>query len=252
MLCQNFPEENGMAVMNWTNNEGVAIITMTNVENRQNLVFSQSLNAILDEIVADPSVNALILTSNDEKNFSQGIDVEWIMARFQQNDLEALTKFMFGMNDVFKKLMTIPVPTIAGINGHAFGNGAILSCACDFRFMRSDRGFFCFPEVNLGIPFRSGMNAFLKKAVPMYKLAEMQLTGNRYGAVELETHHIIVKACAGVDELMKEALAFAKTFQKKRGIFSEIKKRLYQDIVDTIDAEDPAGITGISSLMIAD
>jgi enoyl-CoA hydratase/carnithine racemase len=80
----------------------------------------------------------------------------------------------------------------------------------------------------------------------------MQLTGNRYGAVELETHHIIVKACAGVDELMKEALAFAKTFQKKRGIFSEIKKRLYQDIVDTIDAEDPAGITGISSLMIAD
>ena len=238
--------------MNWTNNEGVAIITMTNGENRQNLVFSQSLNAILDEIAADRSVNALILTSNDEKNFSQGIDVEWIMARFQQNDLGALTEFMFGMNDVFKKLMTIPVPTIAAINGHAYGNGSILSCACDFRFMRSDRGFFCFPEVNLGIPFRSGMNAFLKKAVPMYKLAEMQLTGNRYGAGELEAHHIIVKACAGVDDLMKEAITFARTFQKKRGIFSEIKKRLYQDIVDTINAEDPAGITGISSLMIAD
>ena len=82
-----------MAVMNWTNNEGVAIITMTNGENRHNLVFSQSLNAILDEIAADQTVNALILTSNDEKNFSQGIDVEWIMARFQKNDFGALTEF---------------------------------------------------------------------------------------------------------------------------------------------------------------
>ena len=228
--------------MNWTKNDSVAIITMTNGENRQNLVFSQELNAMLDEVVADQSVNAVIITSNDEKNFSQGIDVEWIMNKLQSKDVGPVDEFILGMNEVFKKLLTMPIPTIAAINGHAFGNGSILSCSCDFRFMRADRGFFCFPEVNLGIPFRNGMNAFIKKAVPMYKLVEMQLTGNRYGAPELEKHHIIVKSCANHEELMAESLAFARNFQKGREIFGEIKKRLHKEIVVAIDTGDPATI----------
>jgi enoyl-CoA hydratase/carnithine racemase len=240
-----------MAIMTWTKNESVAILTMTNGENRHNLVFARTLNAMLDEIIADKSVNSLIITSSDEKNFSQGIDVEWILSKLQNKDIASINDFINGMNEVFKKLLTAPVPTIAAINGHAFGNGSVMSCAFDFRFMRSDRGYFCFPEVNLGIPFRYGMNAFIKKAIPLYKLTEMQLTGNRYGATELEKHHILMKACANNDELMSEAIAFAHTFQKKRGIFGEIKKRLYKDIINIIDTGDPA-ITGTESLMISD
>jgi len=204
--------------------ETVAIITMTNGENRQNLEFSKTLSMMLDEIEADKSVYALVITSNDEKNFSQGIDVQWIMEKMQQNDHQPVIDFINEMDHVFKKLLLYPVPAIAAINGHAFGNGSILSCACDFRFMRSDRGFFCFPEVNIGIPFRLGMNAFVKKAIPMYKLSEMQLTGNRYTAPELEQHHIIVKACANQEELMSTAITFAKPF-RKNGAYSVNSKK---------------------------
>ncbi|OHD69628.1 MAG: enoyl-CoA hydratase [Spirochaetes bacterium RBG_16_49_21] len=241
-----------MAIMTWTKDDAVAIITMCNGANKQNLDFSNTLNAVLDEIIADKSACAIIITSNDEKNFSQGIDVDWIAARLQNKELQPVQDFINGMNEVFKKLLLAPVPTIAAINGHAYGNGSIMSCACDFRFMRSDKGFFCFPEVNLGIPFRYGMNAFIKKAVPQYKLMEMQLTGNRYTAPELEQHHIIVKACANAEELMKEAISFAKTFQKKRGIFGEIKKRLHEEIVRIIDTADPPLTGERSSLMITD
>jgi enoyl-CoA hydratase/carnithine racemase len=241
-----------MPIMTWAKDETVAILTMTNGENKQNLDFAQTLNAMLDEIIADKSVTALIITSNDEKNFSQGIDVEWILARLQKKECQPVNDFISGMDRVFKKLLLYPVPVIAAINGHAYGNGSIMSCACDFRFMKADRGFFCFPEVNLGIPFRHGMNAFIKKAVPMYKLSEMQLTGNRYGAPELETHHIILKACANKEELMTEALAFAKTFQKKRGIFGELKKRLYRDIIEIMDAPDAPMLSENSSLNISD
>ena len=224
-----------MSIMTWTKDETVAILTMNNKENKQNLVFAQTLNAMLDEIIADKSVTALVITSNDEKNFSQGIDVEWILAKLQKKDYQPVNDFISGMDSVFKKLLLYPVPVIAAINGHAYGNGSIMSCACDFRFMTSDRGFFCFPEVNLGIPFRPGMNAFIKKAVPLYKLSEMQLTGNRYTAQELEAHHVILKACDDKGDLMVKALAFAKTFQKKRGIFGELKKRLYKDIIEIMD-----------------
>lgn len=228
-----------MSIVKWGKDENVAILTMTNGENRQNLDFARAMNKAIDEIIADETVQSLVLTSSDEKNFSQGVDVEWLGGRFQAKELQPIKDFLYGMNDVFKKLIVVPIPTIAAINGHAFGNGAILSCACDFRFMRGDRGFFCFPEVNIGIMFFPGMNAFCKKAIPYQKFQEMQFSGNRYTAAELESHQIIRKACASKEELMSESMAFAKTFQKKRGIFGEMKKRMYKDIVEIMEKEDP-------------
>jgi enoyl-CoA hydratase/carnithine racemase len=236
--------------MHWTKDETVAIITMTNGENRQNLEFATTLNAMLDEIIADQSVTALIITSNDEKNFSQGIDVQWIMEKMQNNDHKPVVDFINEMDNVFKKLLLYPVPVIAAINGHAFGNGSIVACACDFRFMRSDRGFFCFPEVNINIPFRLGMNAFVKKAIPLHVLSQMQFSGNRYTAPELEQHHIIVKACANQEELMSTAITFAKTFQKKRGIFGELKKRLYADIIKVLESDFMPSTGKINSLVV--
>jgi enoyl-CoA hydratase/carnithine racemase len=223
-----------MPIMTWIKDETVAIITMTNGENRQNLEFAKTLNAMLDEIIADKSISALIITSNDEKNF------------------QPVTDFINEMDNVFKKLLLYPVPVIAAINGHAFGNGSIISCACDFRFMRSDRGFFCFPEVNIGIPFRWGMNAFVKKAIPLHILSQMQFTGNRYTAPELEKHNIIVKACANQEDLMASATAFAKTLQKKRGILGEMKKRLYSDVIKVLDSDFMPPSAKIDSLMMSD
>lgn len=241
-----------MAIMTWIKDETVAIITMSNGENRQNLEFAQTLKAMLDEIIADKSITALIITSNDEKNFSQGVDVNWIMEKMQKNDHQPVRDFINEMDIVFKTLVLYPVPVIAAINGHAFGNGSILSCACDFRFMRSDRGFFCFPEVNIGIPFRWGMNAFMKKAIPLHILSQMEFTGNRYTAPELEKLNIIVKACASQEDLMAQAIAYAKTLQKKRGILGKIKERLYSDIVKVLDDDHMPPSTNIDVLVVAD
>jgi len=238
-----------MAVVFWKKDETVAVIKMNNDQNLQNLEFAQEMNTALDEAVADPEIKAIVLTSAVEKFFSNGIDVQWLGERFTAQDFQVIKDFCYGMNDVFRKLLLAPVPTIAAINGHAFGNGAILSCACDFRFMKSDRGFFCFPEVDLGIPFLPGMDAFVDKAVPQYKLNELKLTGRRSTAPELETHHVIEKACDNAEHLMKETLAFAKSFQKKRGIFGEHKRRMYKHIIAVMDTEDPEYIDSLNLMV---
>jgi len=227
-----------MALAEWKKDETVAILTMTGGENRNNLNFANEMMKNLDEILADKTVTALVLTSGDEKNFCQGVDVQWLMERFGAKDMQSIKDFMYRMNDVFRTLLLYPMPVIAAINGHAFGNGAILSCACDFRFMRSDRGFFCFPEVDLGIPFLPGMIAWVRKAIPQHAFHEWKYTGRRVTAAELEKNHVIQKACANQEELMKETLAFAKTFVKKRGIFGEMKKRMHKHIVDIMANED--------------
>ncbi len=231
--------------------EGVAIIYMDKGENLQDLDFANSLNAVLDEAVADQQTRAIVLTSSDSKFFSNGIHVQWLGERFAAKEFQAIRDFCYGMDEVFKKLLLAPVPTIAAINGHAFGNGAIITCACDFRFMKSDRGFFCFPEVDLGIPFLPGMDAFIEKAIPFWKFNELKLTGRRATAPELEAHHVIEKACGNAGHLMDETMVFAKSFNKKRGIFAEHKKRMHGRIIEVIDRENPKHIDAVN-LMVSE
>ena len=227
-----------MAIIEWEKNESVATITMCNGPNRQNLEFVKQMNDCFDKIEADKEIFAIILTSTDEKNFSQGIDIEWLGQKMQDQDFDSIKSFMYGINDIFKRILFMPLPVIAAINGHAFGNGAMLACTCDFRFMKKDRGFFCFPEVDISIPFLPSMITFVRKAIPEYKFNEMILSGKRVGAQELCDSHVIVKASADKEELNRDTMDFARTFMKKRGIFGELKKRMHKDIIRIMETED--------------
>ena len=235
-----------MAIVDWIKDESVAVIRMINNTNKQNLEFAVQMHQILDDILEDMSICSIIITSSDEKNFSQGVDVDWLTQKFNGQDFDSIKSFLYGMNNIFKRILLMPMPVIAAINGHAFGNGAVLACACDFRFMRNDKGFFCFPEVDLGIAFLPGMIDFIRKAIPEYKFNEMKLSGRRVTAVELEKHHIIEKASQNQEELMQDALNFAKGFKKNRPIFGELKKRMYKKTIDVIDSEDPKIIDSLT------
>jgi len=234
-----------MAVIEWDKDNSIAVVTMCNGANKQNREFAEQLNQCFDEILEDKTIFSIILTSSDEKNFSQGIDIEWLGLKMQNKDFEGIKSFMYGMNNIFKRILLMPIPVIAAINGHAFGNGAILSCACDFRFMKKDKGFFCFPEVDVSIPFLPGMIAFVRKAVPEYQFNEMLLSGKRMTAESLEASHVIMKACDNQETLMTEAMTFAGTFMKKRGIFQELKKRIHKEAVHVMDTQDPVFIDSL-------
>ena len=72
----------------------------------------------------------------------------------------------------------------------------------------------------------------------MYKFEEMQYSGKRATAEECEAHHIIMKACHA-DDLMNEALSFAKSLNKHREVIAEMKRRAYKDILHVPDVDDP-------------
>ncbi|MFW6240459.1 MAG: enoyl-CoA hydratase/isomerase family protein, partial [Thermodesulfobacteriota bacterium] len=206
-------------------------------ENRFNPDFLSAFIETLDAIEMNTDAATLIVHSAHEKIFSNGIDLEWLVPIIQKGDVETAKAFFHQLNQLFRRTVTSPLITVAAITGHAFAGGAIWSCAFDFRFMRSDRGYFCFPEVDLGIPFLPGMLALLKKAIPMATLERMHHLGVRLTAEECERERIVLKA-AHIDALMDDARAFAGEIRKKRAVVAEMKQRFYKDVLHAIDVED--------------
>ncbi len=217
----------------------VAVLTMDNGENRFNMDSLDEFLAVLDAIEKETEAGALVITSAHEKVFSNGIDLEWLMS--VTGDPQLVKDFCYKLNELLTRMVLFPMPTVAAINGHAFAGGAIFACCFDFRFMRSDRGFMCFPEVDLGIPFWPGMVAITEKALPQPLLNEMYYLGRRVPAEELERRGAISRACS-LEELLPTAVEFAKLNIKKRGIYGAMKARLNGSIVKTIQDEDPAVI----------
>lgn len=227
-----------MAILDYQTDGKTALITMTNGANQQNLDFANTMLAALERAEADKAVRAVVITSNDEKNWSQGVDLNWLMGAQQAGDEASIRAFMLGMNKVFAKLLTLHVPTIAAITGHAFGNGAMMACACDFRFMRADRGYFCFPEIDISIPFLPSMIAYIRKAIPEHRFNEMALSGRRVTAEELAREHIISAALPDADATLKAAMEYAASFNKSPAIYGEQKRRMHKAIVDKMAQED--------------
>ena len=231
-------------------NEGkVAIISMDNGKNANNLEFAQQLLGLLKQVEEEKTNKALILTSSDEKNWSQGIDVMWLMSSIQGGKKDDVKAFLSTMDEVYTYMMQYPMPIIAAMNGHTFGNGIVIAAACDFRFMRSDKGYICFPEVDMNIPFVPGLIDVILKAIPKYKFNDMILTGRKLGAVEMAEANFIDRTFDTVDSLNAGALEFAKTFSKSRAIFAEHKRRLHKPVLDALAEKNPPVIEAMKILL---
>ena len=214
--------------------EQVAVLTMNSGENRFNFPFFEAFHEALDEIEHKTDANTLVVKSSHEKIWSNGIDLDWLIPAAEKEGPELREKFLAELFRLMKRVLTYPMLTVAAITGHAFAGGAFLSFAHDFRFMRSDRGWICMPEVNIGMTLGPVFLALSKRAVPAYMLEEMQFTGKRLTAQECVEHHIVRKACPP-DDLMAEALSFAKTLDKDRELIGKMKLETHQEIIAIID-----------------
>ena len=131
--------------------EFIDTIAVWNFDNDKNLFNAETvieMNRCLDEIEANPTITCMISIGYG-KNYSQGLDLQTL----SKLGKEALVKALHISFDIAVRVLTFPIPTIAAINGHCYGAGAFLAICHDYRLMREDRGYFCFPEAKLGTHF---------------------------------------------------------------------------------------------------
>ena len=83
---------------------------------------------------------------------------------------------------VLARRLDAPLPVVSLVTGHAFGLGAMIVLASDYRVMRSDRGFFCLPEVDLNMTLTVRMNELVCSKLSPKAIRASLLTGERLTA----------------------------------------------------------------------
>jgi enoyl-CoA hydratase/carnithine racemase len=209
-----------------TDFDGVSVLTLTAGENRFNLPFVLELDAALDEAF---SRGAPLVLTGEGKFFSNGLDLQWIGENAAQSD----TMFR-GLHRLYGRLLIAPVATIAAVNGHAFGAGLMLAASCDFRFMREDRGYLCFPEVDLGLTMSSGMNALCQTRYTKAALHEAWTTGSRFGAADAVRLGFADSAVPEADLLRRSAERVRPSRGKDGATLSGLKRQLHEIAATTL------------------
>jgi len=204
----------------------VFVLTMSSGENRFHGSFLAAFDAALDEVEAAGSPAALV-TTGVEKFYSNGLDLEWLAEGGAAVARERLAAAL----GLLARVLTFPAYTVAAINGHAFGAGALLAIAHDRRLMRADRGYFCMPEIDMQVTLHPGMVALLQARLPLATAHRVVVGGARFGGDAALAARIVDRALPAGDLLTGAMEVAAEMAAKAHPVMARLKRSLYPHVL---------------------
>lgn len=220
--------------------ENVAVLTLCAGSNAMSGPLLAEIRKTLAEFAADGTVAAVVITGAG-KFFGNGLDLEWLKGLKPRE----VVSFLVDVTQLLKETALFPKPVIGAINGHAFGLAAIWSSGFDFRLMNQDKGWVCFPEMDINIPFSPGMIAICEHGLGRPVFREMAWTATRYTGAEAVDVGWARAAVPG-DELVDRAVELAAFMAKKGAVaFSMTKQSWAREVARIVDEEDPDAIARI-------
>lgn len=210
--------------------DGVRVLRLGDGLNQFDDAFVEELGRSIDAVVADPDATALVTTASG-KHFSNGFDLEFLGGL----ELDDLMAFMDRTSATLARLLVSPIPTVAAVNGHAFGIGALLALAHDQRVQNRERGWFCLPEVDLQMRFNRFQLGLVVGKLSRPTANEAVLSGRRWDG-ESSLAAGIVDAFATPDDLVRVATEIcAGRIGKPREIVQTLKGDLYAGMLATLE-----------------
>ncbi|MGR3453515.1 enoyl-CoA hydratase/isomerase family protein [Pseudooceanicola sp.] len=220
-----------------------AVLTLNRPEALNALSFSilGDIGRALDEVAAMKDIRALLVTGAGDKAFCAGADIKELRNRpliDQKRGAE------LGQS-VFAKLGTLPVASVALVNGYAFGGGSELALACTFR-LASPNAIFGLPEIKLGLIPGYGGTQRLPRLVGEGRALEIIMTGRNVKADEAERIGLVNAVVEG--DLMQAGRDFAGKFTRYSLPVLEFARRAVQRAGDVTLEEGLRIETDLSTL----
>lgn len=163
------------------------------------------LQLTLDKAIADPAIRVIVLKANG-RHFSAGADLAWMQRMAHLNETENLADARV-LARVMHTLHQSPKPTIAIVQGAAYGGGAGLIAACDIT-IATHSAKFCFSEVKLGL-IPAVISPYVIQAIGARAATWLFMSAEVINAQRaLELH--LIQHCVAEEELQTYALHYAQ------------------------------------------
>jgi enoyl-CoA hydratase/carnithine racemase len=216
--------------------DNVFVLDLGDGENRFHPDWLGSVNDALDEVDKADGPRALV-TAATGKFYSNGLDLDWLSAH-----ADAYRDYIASVHALLARMLSLPVVTVAALQGHVFAAGAMFSLAHDFRVMRADRGYWCLPEADINLPFTPGMSALIAGRLSPQTAHEAMITARRFGGHDALAVGIVDRAVAE-DAVRATAVELARAQASKAGeTLATIKARLYAPALTLLrDNGNPLG-----------
>ncbi|MET0785588.1 MAG: enoyl-CoA hydratase-related protein [Paenisporosarcina sp.] len=194
-----------MEGIRYEQNGNLAIITLNRPEsmNAFNYEMLRELGQVAEAIRINPDIRVVIFTGAGEKAFSVGADLKERKTLTEQQ----VKRNIYKIGEVFSAIESLPQPTIAMMNGYAFGGGMELALSCDFRIAAHDITLGL-TETSLAIIPGAGGTQRLPRLIGESRAMELILTARRLNAEEALAYGILTKV-VGKDSLLEETGKFA-------------------------------------------
>jgi enoyl-CoA hydratase len=193
------------------NEEGIATIAFNRPKalNALNSALLEELSRALDGVAADENIRVLVLTGAGDKAFVAGADIKELA------DLNALQakRFAHKGQSVINKIVALPIPVIAAVNGYALGGGMEMALACDFIYA-AESANMGLPETTLGLIPGFGGTQRLSRLIGSNRAKELIYTGKIISAIEAQTLGLVNQVC-GPEFLMESVMKTARAMAAK-------------------------------------
>ncbi|XP_043703575.1 enoyl-CoA delta isomerase 1, peroxisomal-like [Telopea speciosissima] len=227
----------------------IFLLTLTGAdEHRLSPTLMDAILAALSRVRSESKetpASALVMTG-EGKFFCNGLDVQWAKAGGTVDFSERLHILGSKFKALSTDILSLPMPTIAAISGHASAGGFIMALCHDYILMRKDRGVLYLSELDIGflIP-RYYMALIRSKVVLPAARRDTVLRAVKLTAEEALARGIIDSAHGTVGETVNAALRLGEELASRKWngeLYALMRKTLLSEVWDSFAAEDSKSI----------
>ena len=224
--------------------DGVALVTLTNPPlNLVTLELSRRLNELVMKLATDAAVRVMVLTGSGSKAFCAGSDIKEFPDMMAAGAV--VPKKLAFENEVYSRVDDFPKPTVAALNGLAFGGGLELAVCCDLIVAEAGNQV-ALPEIKLGVFPGSGGTIRVTRRIGEGRAKEMMFFGEPL-PVETALAWGLINRVVAKGQALPTALEMARKLSAQPSVALQLCK-LSVDMA--FDTAEEAGVR--ASLALSD
>ncbi|XP_071687651.1 enoyl-CoA delta isomerase 2, peroxisomal-like [Rutidosis leptorrhynchoides] len=220
----------------------IFFLTLTGADDhRLNPTLISSIRSSLSKVKSQSTRGSVLITVAEGKFFSNGLDIAWAKSSSGGSPSEAVNLLRHMINlfkGVVADLISLPMPTIAAVTGHAAAGGMLLAMSHDYVMMKRDRAVLYMSELDLGMTLPEFCIALVRsKASTPEVMRDVLLRGMRVKADDAVAKGLIDSAHDSAEKAVEAAVRMGDELAKRNWdgeVYGEIRKSLNPELINLL------------------